>query len=91
MPMVLGSERSPYSDTPTPKCFGTVSPLDPQIFSTIVEYVNDLLAGKAEREVFADGSGAVDGRLMQRGFKRRRLRRRGAKATVADFAGVPTD
>jgi hypothetical protein len=46
MPIVLGSERSPYSDTPTPKVFGTVSPLDPQLFSTIVEYADDLLAGQ---------------------------------------------
>jgi hypothetical protein len=46
MPIVLGSERSPYGDTPDPKCFGTVSPLDPQIFSTIVEHVQDLLAGR---------------------------------------------
>ncbi len=47
MPIVLGSERSPYSDTPTPKCFGTVSPLDPQLFSTIVDHSGDLLAGRA--------------------------------------------
>jgi hypothetical protein len=46
MPIVIGSEPSPYGDTPTPKCFGTVSPLDPQLFSTIVEYVGDLLAGQ---------------------------------------------
>ena len=45
MPMVIGSEPSPYSDTPTPKCFATVSPLDPQIFSTIAEKAADLLAG----------------------------------------------
>jgi hypothetical protein len=47
MPIVLGSEASPYGDTPTPKCFGTVSPLDPQLFSTIVEHVGDLLEGRA--------------------------------------------
>ncbi len=47
MPIVIGSERSPYSDTPTPKCFGTVSPLDPQLFSTIVDHTGDLLAGRA--------------------------------------------
>lgn len=46
MPIVLGSERSPYGDTPTPKCFGTVSPLDPQLFSTIVEHAADLLASR---------------------------------------------
>ena len=47
MPIVLGSEPSPYGDTPKPKCFGTVSPLDPQLFSTIVEHAQDLLAGRA--------------------------------------------
>ncbi len=46
MPIVPGSEPSPYSDTPAPKCFATVSPLDPQLFSTIVEHASDLLAGR---------------------------------------------
>ena len=46
MPIVIGSERSPYRDTPDPKCFGTVSPLDPQLFSTIVEHAADLMAGR---------------------------------------------
>lgn len=45
--IVEGSVRSPYGDTPNPKCFGTVSPLDPQLFSTIVEHVDDLLAQRA--------------------------------------------
>jgi hypothetical protein len=47
MPIVMGSEPSPYSDTPEPKCFSTVSPLDPQTFSTIEEHAGDLLAGSA--------------------------------------------
>jgi hypothetical protein len=47
MPIVLGSAPSPYSDTPAPKCFGTVSPLDPQLFSTIAEHAQDLLAGRS--------------------------------------------
>lgn len=46
MPIVIGSESSPYGDTPEPKCFGTVSPLDPQMFSTVVEHSHDLLAGR---------------------------------------------
>ncbi len=46
-PIVLGSEKSPYGDTPDPKVFGTVSPLDPQMFSTIVEHAKDMLAGNA--------------------------------------------
>ncbi len=45
MPIVLDSEPSPYGDTPSPKCFGTVSPLDPQLFATIAEYTRDLLGG----------------------------------------------
>lgn len=45
MPVVVGEEKSPYSDTPTPKCFGTVSPLDPQLFSTVVEHTHAMLAG----------------------------------------------
>src|SRR6202012_2339405 len=47
MPIVLGSEPSPYGDTPVPKIFGTVSPLDPQIFSTVIEHASDLLADTA--------------------------------------------
>jgi hypothetical protein len=35
---------APYGDTPVPRVFGSVSPLDPQLFSTIDEYVRTLLA-----------------------------------------------
>ena len=45
MPIMLGSEPSPYGDTPTPKCFGTVSPLDPQMFSSVVDCAKTLLTG----------------------------------------------
>jgi hypothetical protein len=45
MPVVLGWEPSPYSDTPAPRSFGTVSPLDPATFSTIDEHAADQLAG----------------------------------------------
>ena len=38
---------SPYSDTPAPQVFGNVSPLDPQIFSSINEFVAEAL--KKER------------------------------------------
>jgi hypothetical protein len=46
MPIVEGSSREPYGDTPEPKRFGTVSPLDPELFSTIREHALDLLGGK---------------------------------------------
>lgn len=41
--IIDASKPSPYSDTPAPKVFGNVSPLDPQIFSTINEFVADEL------------------------------------------------
>src|SRR5579863_2751314 len=46
MPMVRGSgELEPYSDTPEPKYFGTVSPLDPQLFATVDEHATDVMGG----------------------------------------------
>ncbi len=46
MPIVEGSEPSPYGDTPVPKIFGTVSPLDPQMFSTVAEFAQSLMQRK---------------------------------------------
>ena len=37
---------SPYGDTPEPKVFGTVSPLDPELFGTIVACADECLAGR---------------------------------------------
>jgi len=34
-----------YSDTPSPKTFGNVSPLDPQLFSRINDYADELIKG----------------------------------------------
>ena len=45
MPIVAGADV-PYNDTPDPKVYGHVSPLDPQLFSTIADHADDLLAGR---------------------------------------------
>ncbi|HEX4028051.1 MAG TPA: hypothetical protein VHX18_10550 [Rhizomicrobium sp.] len=45
-PIVEGTGFVPYTDTPQPRVFANVSPLDPQLFSTIAEHVDDLLAGR---------------------------------------------
>jgi hypothetical protein len=37
---------SPYGDTPSPKVFGYVSPLDPQMFAAIEEFAAEVAAGK---------------------------------------------
>ena len=46
MSIVDASRPEPYTDTPNPKCFGAVSPLDPQIFARIDDHAAELLAGQ---------------------------------------------
>ena len=43
MPIVDASRRHPYGDTPSPKRFGTVSPLDPQLFAAVDDYAEALI------------------------------------------------
>lgn len=44
-PAINGNMSHLY-DTPSPKVFGNVSPLDPQLFLSINDYVNEVLKGK---------------------------------------------
>ncbi len=46
MPIVNARRQHPYSDTPTPKRFGAVSPLDPEFFSRIDDFAEGLLKGE---------------------------------------------
>jgi hypothetical protein len=43
--MVDPGRAGPYGDTPAPRVFGNVSPLDPQLFYRINDYADDLLNG----------------------------------------------
>jgi hypothetical protein len=45
MPIVDAGMRNPYGDTPSPKTFQNVSPLDPQLFSRMTEFADELLKG----------------------------------------------
>ncbi|HEX3747373.1 MAG TPA: hypothetical protein VHW09_25730 [Bryobacteraceae bacterium] len=45
-PMVTVDSRNPYTDSPTPRTFGNVSPLDPQLFSRISDFAGELLQGR---------------------------------------------
>jgi hypothetical protein len=45
MSIVDTEAYNPYPDTPAPKRFGTVSPFDPQLFLTIDETADELVAG----------------------------------------------
>jgi hypothetical protein len=48
MPMVESDRRFPYSsDTPNPKRFGTVSPLDPEFFLSCDQFADELVKGKS--------------------------------------------
>jgi hypothetical protein len=46
MPIVNETRRGLYSDSPTPRRFDTVSPLDPQLFLTVDEFADELMNGK---------------------------------------------
>ncbi|MDX1699196.1 MAG: hypothetical protein R3250_01200 [Melioribacteraceae bacterium] len=46
MPITNSGLFHPYNDTPKPKVFGRVSPLDPVMFSPINEFVEDYISGK---------------------------------------------
>jgi hypothetical protein len=46
MSIVDASRPQPYTDTPSPRRFGTVSPLDPQLFARVDDFADELLKGQ---------------------------------------------
>jgi hypothetical protein len=46
MSIVDARAKHPYSDSPSPKRFGTVSPFDPEMFARVDDFADDLLAGR---------------------------------------------
>ena len=46
MPIVSAKRPHPYGDTLSPKRFGAVSPLDPEFFSRVDDFAQDLLTGR---------------------------------------------
>jgi hypothetical protein len=44
--LIDAAHPGPYTDTPAPRVFGTVSPLDPQLFYRIDDFADDLLKGE---------------------------------------------
>jgi len=45
-PIVDPTRRNPYTDSPSPKVFGNVSPFDPQLFLRINDFARELLNGE---------------------------------------------
>lgn len=48
MSIVDANVPHPYGDSPSPRRFGTVSPLDPQMFSRIDDFADGLIKGEAD-------------------------------------------
>lgn len=46
MPIINAARPHPYGDTLSPRRFGTVSPLDPELFSRIDDFAGELLKGE---------------------------------------------
>ncbi len=46
MSIVDDTHPEPFTDTPSPKRFGAVSPLDPQLFARVDDFADELLAGE---------------------------------------------
>jgi hypothetical protein len=44
--LIDAAHPGPYTDSPVPRVFGTVSPLDPQLFYRIDDFAGDLLKGE---------------------------------------------
>ena len=44
--LIDAAHPGPYTDSPAPRVFGTVSPLDPQLFYRIDDFADDLLKGE---------------------------------------------
>ena len=70
-PIVEGGAPYPYSDTAQPRIFANASPLDPQLFSSVAEHAEDLLAGRAspkyspaEVAAWLDGLSRESGRAV---------------------------
>jgi hypothetical protein len=61
MSIVDASRPQPFTDTPSPKRFGAVSPLDPQLFSRVDDFAGELVKGVAgERYSPAEVAACLD-------------------------------
>ncbi len=80
MPIADADQDQPYGDTPSPKRFGTVSPLDPEFFSGIREFAGELVDGVRSGKV----SPPRVAQWLEWSAKEARCRLAEARRTVAD-------
>ena len=93
MPIVVDSERSPYTDTGKPFCLATCSPLDPQLFSPVGGHAKDLLTGALnpryspiEVAQWLEGFASVSGNALAHA-----RRAAGSRASAAEFRRMEAD
>ncbi len=80
--LVDAAHPGPYTDSPSPKVFGTVSPLDPQLFARINDFADELLKG--ERSAMYSPIEVAQWIEDYAGEAARRLAEAGALATGKD-------
>jgi hypothetical protein len=80
MPMVDANRPHPYSDTPGPRRFGTVIPLDPEFFLTVDEFAEELLKGEGSGKY----SPAWVARQLDEGARQAMVQLHEAKSKVRD-------
>jgi hypothetical protein len=75
--LVDAEHPGPYTDMPVPKVFGSVSPLDPQLFYRINDFADDLLKGERsgkytpiEVATWLEGFAAAATEALARGERR---------------------
>jgi hypothetical protein len=51
MAIVDTGKKQPYSDTPSPKKFGTVSPFDPELFARVDDFSAEMLKGERSGKI----------------------------------------
>jgi hypothetical protein len=95
MPIVwsdVGTRPHPYLDTPRPRRFGTVSPLDPEVFSSVSDFVAETLAGEPSGRISPMEVAAFLERLAQEAADRaRNLRSRSPVHTEVDVRRLAVD
>ncbi|MDZ4802492.1 MAG: hypothetical protein SGI92_30405 [Bryobacteraceae bacterium] len=92
--MPVADEKQPhiYGDTPSPKVFGRVSALDPGLFMTAYEYVDELTgAPRSGRYTPADVAGWLDGFASKAEEELRKARAKVTDPSDPSFRRVQVD
>lgn len=92
MPIADEKLPHPYGDTPAPKVFGRVSPLDPAMFTAVNEFVDEMIGGsRSGRYSPADVARWLEEFARTAGQHLQQARRRARDAKDAAFRRLEID